>query len=147
MSSFSEKIATLQSIYRSQHDLSNKLAGASFADDRGYLSEAEKIEFQQIQEQYSQQEKVEQTLREEIRAEFPEAYEQHLKTLQTKLLQLQKYFQSLKGELEFRQSFNKTLCESLLSDLSKLIQNKKTNYALNWLFDVSESLLEEYKNI
>jgi hypothetical protein len=143
--SFSEKINLLQSIYRKLHDLSNQISGASFAEDRGYLSDEDKKEVEQKQKEYDQLEIEEARLRENIKAEFPEEYKQHLATIQAKLTTIQNHLNAVKEALEFKQSFNKTLCESLLPDLSKLLQNKNPKNSFHWIFDVSASLIEEYK--
>ncbi len=145
--SFSEKISSLQSIYRKLHDLSNQLSGASFAEDRGYLSAEDKKEMEQKQKEYEQLEKEEISLRSTIIAMYPQEYKQHIATIQSKLTAILNHLNAVKETLEFKQSFNKTLCESLLPDLSKLIENKKPKNFFHWIFDVSASLIEEYKTI
>lgn len=142
--SFAEKIIHLQQLYRTQHDLTNHIDGASFAGEKGPLTEEELKSLEEKKAQYDLLAKEEETLRENIRQEFPGEYARYLKELQTKLQTIQAYL-AKPETLEFKDSFNKTLCDSLLSDLSKLIQNKKTKYALHWLFDVSVSLVEEYR--
>jgi hypothetical protein len=143
---FPEKILQLQSGYRTQHDLGNQLAGANFADDRGFLPEGDRKEVEQKQIEFDQLEKELTALREEIITKFPEEYKKYLENLQTNLTKILTHLKSLTGEIEFKQSFNKTLCESLLPDLSKHIQNKKIKNSFDWLFDVSASLVEEYRS-
>lgn len=142
--SFAEKITLLQQLYRSQHDLTNHIDGASFSEEKGQLTEEELKSLEEKKSQYDVLTKEEETLRENIRQEYPEEYARYLKDIQTKLQTIQKHL-AKPEKLEFKDSFNKTLCDSLLSDLSKLILNKKPKYALNWLFDVSLSLIEEYR--
>jgi hypothetical protein len=145
--SFSEKINSLQCIYRKQHDLSNQIANAAFADVRGHLSEEDKKDIEQKQKEFEQFEKEEISLRKDITIEFPEEYKQHLTTTHTKLTAIQNYLNAFTGALEFKQSFHKTLCESLLPDLSKVLKDKKPKNSFHWIFDVSGSLIEEYKII
>ena len=145
--SFSEKISFLQSVYRKQHDLSNQIAGAEFAEERGSLSEEDKKDVEQKKREYDQLEKEEINIRQNIMKEFPEEYKQHITILHARLTVIQNYLNAFSGALEFKQSFNKTLCASLLPDLSKLLQGKKTKNSFHWIFDVSGSLIEEYKSI
>lgn len=145
--SFQEQISKLQTIYRLQHDLSNTISGAEFADEKGQLSEDEKNQLLMQKEEYRQRGAEEIVLREKIQTEFPEEYTQYLKGLHARLTTIQTYLNTLKDEIEFKHSLNKTLCKNLLSDLSKFIRNQKTQYDLNWLFDVSVRLTEEYKTL
>jgi hypothetical protein len=144
--SFAEQISQLQNIYRLQHDLSNKITGYDFAEEQGNLSEQERDELLQMKKEFQQYANEEIALREKIKSDYTEAYTNYLNELHTQLSAIQKYLSSLQGELEFKHSFNKSVCKNLLSDLSKFIKNQKTQYDLNWLFDVSTRLIEEYKN-
>ena len=142
---FLEKIAKLQSGYRLQHDLSNQIDGANFAEDKGQLSEIEKKEMTRMQEEFNLLEFEQTKILEELLLKFPEEYKKYLENIHSKLSKILNHLKSLPGEIEFKQSFNKTLCESLIPDLAKHIQNKKTKNSFPWLFDVSLSLIEEYK--
>ncbi len=142
---FSDQLTALQSLYRLQHDLGNKISGASFAEERGHLSPEDKIELVQMTDEYQLREKEAEFLREKIKTEFPKEYAEHLASLHAKLTAIQKHLAAMTGEQEFKNSFNKTICESLLSDLSKLIKNRDVKYNLNWLFDVSDRIILEYK--
>ncbi len=145
--SFSEKIIRLQTLYRLQHDLNNQIAGADFAEEKGELSDEEKTVLEQRTAEYQNLDNEATIVREATVLEFPEDYTRYLNELHARLTRIQNHLLAMKGEIEFRHNFNKSLCESLLADLSKLRQNKKTKYTLCWLFDVSASLLEEYPKI
>ena len=144
--SFEEQLSQLQNIYRQQHDLTNKIAGLDFAEERGHLPEQERDELQRLREEFQQRSAEELNLREKIKSEYEVEYNRYLHALHDRITAIQKYLGTLQGEVEFKHHFNKSLCKNLLSDLSKFIKSQKTQYDINWLFDVSAILIEEYKN-
>ena len=141
---FLEKNTLLQSIYRKQHDLSNQIDGASFAEEKGQLSSDESIALEQKQHEFELLEKEASILREDIKNNYSSDYTAHLSLLHKDLILIQTKLNALTGEIEFKQSFNKILCQSLLPDISKLMQDKKIKNSYHWLFDVSRSLIHEY---
>ena len=142
---FEEKIAQLQLVYRHQHDLSNKISGASFAEERGHLDEEGKKELEVMIIQYNKLEEEQITLRDQIKNNFSKEYDLHLSSIQKKLTTIQDYLNGLSKEIEFKHSFNKTITKSLLGNLKNHIQGKKIDSTLPWLFDVASTIIEEYR--
>ncbi len=144
--SFLEINFQLQSLYRLQHDLSNQIDGAAFAEDKGQLSIDERALLELKQNEFDRLEKEVVVIREELQNTYSKDYISHLSSIHKNLSLIQNHLNALQGEIEFKQSFNKTLCHSLLADLSKHIQGKKIKNTFYWLFDVSTILIEEYSS-
>lgn len=142
--SFKEKNLQLLSLYRLQHDLSNHIDGASFAEDKGLLTEEEQTDLLLNKTEFEGVEKQVLVLREELLLNYPKEYIDFLTLMHKNLTSIQKQLSTAQGEVTFKTNFNKTLCHSLLQDFSKLIQGKTIKNPYYWLFDVAQSLQEEY---